>query len=187
MAFGGPIPLSKNIAKESERSQKEMEESQEKLSELEKKTKDYSELKQKAQKDKTFETVRELFNDDEARVYRQGNSLVISLKKINFGVNKSEIPSPSFDLLKKVQTAINSFSEPTVVVEGHTDSTGDATLNQTLSEKRAEAVKEYFLSNNLMPPERVVAVGLGSEKPLASNKSSEGRAVNRRIDIVIKE
>ncbi len=157
------------------------------ISELERKTQKYSQLEQREESNKKFETVRELFDEEEAKVYRQGNTLVISLKQINFPVNKSEIPTPSYDLLKKVQTAIRSFAEPSVVVEGHTDSTGSSELNKALSESRAEAVKSYLLSNEVISSEKVVAVGYGSEKPLASNKSNAGRAINRRIDVVIKE
>ncbi|PIR22530.1 MAG: hypothetical protein COV44_07530 [Deltaproteobacteria bacterium CG11_big_fil_rev_8_21_14_0_20_45_16] len=160
--------------------------SNERISKLESRTKDYSKLEQRDLQSKNIESVRELFDEEEAKVFRQGNSLIISLKKINFPVNESDIPSQSFGLLKKVQTAISSFKEPSVVVEGHTDSTGSADLNKALSTKRAEAVKEYFLSNSVISPERVETVGYGSEKPLASNKSSAGRAINRRIDVIIK-
>jgi OOP family OmpA-OmpF porin len=177
----------KSADQESAKLQTNLTESQKQNVKLESKTKKYAELEQQDEKNKKFESVRELFDDSEAKVYRQGSSLVISLKKINFAVNKSEIPSPSFALLKKVQSAIRSFEEPSVVVEGHTDSTGDSLLNKELSERRAEAVKAYLLSNNTTSQEKISAVGYGSEKPLASNKLSAGRAINRRIDIVIKD
>lgn len=161
--------------------------SQEKISELETKTSKYSQLEQKDEKNKKFESVRELFDEAEAKVYRQGDSLVISLKKINFPVNQSEIPNSSFGLLKKVQSAIRTFEQPSVVVEGHTDSSGEVASNKLLSEKRAEAVKAYLLSNNVLSQEKIESIGYGSEKPLASNKLASGRAINRRIDIVIKD
>lgn len=177
----------KSADKESARLQTNLTESQKQNSELESKTEKYSQLEQKDEKNKKFESVRELFDEEEAKVYRQGDSLVISLKKINFAVNKSDIPNLSFASLKKVQSAIRTFDEPSVIVEGHTDSTGDAGLNKELSEQRAETVKAYLLSNNVMVQEKVTAVGYGSEKPLASNKLSSGRAINRRIDIIIKD
>lgn len=173
-------------AEGSVRLQNNLTESQQQISELETKTAKYSQLEQKDEQNKRLDSVRGLFDETEAKVYRQGNSVVISLKKVNFPVNKSEIPSPAFGLLKKVQSAIRTFNEPSVVVEGHTDSSGDADLNKALSERRAEAVKAYLLSNSVISPEKIVAVGYGSEKPLASNKLSPGRAINRRIDIIIK-
>jgi outer membrane protein OmpA-like peptidoglycan-associated protein len=165
--------------------QKTLQGSQQKVSDLQTRTEAYDRLEMRDQKNKNFETVRKLFTQDEAKVYRQGDNLVISLKKVNFSVNDSSIPSASFGLLKKVQDAIQSFEEPSVVIEGHTDSTGDSATNQALSEKRAEAVRAYFLANNAISLEKLEAIGFGSEKPLASNESPDGRAINRRIDVVI--
>jgi OOP family OmpA-OmpF porin len=167
--------------------QEGLSDSTSRIADLKNKAQKADTLEKQAEKDKNFEAVRELFNEDEAKVYRQGDSLVISLKKIKFPVNKSEIPSESFPLLKKVQKAIRSFPSPSVVIEGHTDSTGSAERNKELSEKRAMTVKDYLLSNDVVGSEKVVALGYGAEKPLASNKSPAGRAINRRIDIIIKD
>ncbi len=178
--------ISKTAGAESSKLQKNLKGSQQEVSDLKDRTKDYARLEMKDEDNKTFEQVRQIFDEDEAKVYRQGNNLIISLKKMNFPVNESSIPSSSFELLKKVQTAIKSFKSPSIVIEGHTDSTGNATMNKALSEKRAEAVREYFLSNNVVSTDAVEAIGFGSEKPLASNQSTDGRSVNRRIDVVIK-
>lgn len=172
---------------ETKRLQTNLTDVQAQNSKLEAKTDRYNQLEQEDVKSKQFEKIQGIFEDSEAKVYRQGDRLVMSLKKINFAVNKSEIPNPSFILLKKVQSAIRVFNAPTVIVEGHTDSMGSSTLNKDLSVQRAEAVKAYLLSNNVIDPERITAVGYGSERPLASNKLSSGRAINRRIDIVIKD
>ena len=59
-------------------------------------------------------------------------------------------------------------------------------VNQRLSQSRAESVKQYFLANGSLPESKLSAVGYGSSRPLASNKTAAGRAVNRRIDVVIK-
>jgi outer membrane protein OmpA-like peptidoglycan-associated protein len=88
-------------------------------------------------------------------------------------------------LLSKVQLAIRSFNYPEVIVEGHTDSTGSTEVNQQLSQERATAVKEYLVSNDTLPGSNVLAVGYGSTRPLMSNETAEGRAVNRRIDVII--
>jgi outer membrane protein OmpA-like peptidoglycan-associated protein len=73
-----------------------------------------------------------------------------------------------------------------VTVEGHTDSTGGQNLNQHLSERRAEAVTAYLVANNVLPAERLKAVGKAYSEPLAPNTTAEGRALNRRIDLIIE-
>jgi len=111
--------------------------------------------------------------------------LVIRLKAIQFPVGKYHIMPSNYALLSKVQRAIRTFGEPNVVIEGHTDSTGSHELNEHLSHQRAEAVRAYFVANGILRGERVVAVGYGSKRPLASNATANGRAINRRIDMII--
>ena len=129
--------------------------------------------------------VQNYFTDDEAEVYKQENRLVLRLKSMNFPVGRSLIMPENYQLLSKVQKAIRNFDNPTVIIEGHTDSTGPAETNQLLSEQRAEAVKEYLIANKTLSPDQLASVGYGSERPLASNATSEGRAINRRIDVII--
>ena len=64
--------------------------------------------------------------------------------------------------------------------------TGSDEVNEHLSQKRAEAVREYLVANRTLPYDRIVAVGYGSMRPLASNETIEGRAINRRIDVILK-
>ena len=71
-----------------------------------------------------------------------------------------------------------------IKVEGHTDSLGSAVQNKTISEQRAQAVASYFKSNGFKNIE-VQSTGFGFDKPIATNKSKEGRAQNRRVDIII--
>jgi OOP family OmpA-OmpF porin len=132
-----------------------------------------------------FNEVRNQFGPTEAEVYKQGNSLVIRLRAIQFPVGKAIIMPGNYALLSKVQQAIRAFGEPEVVIEGHTDSTGSDAINEQLSQKRAESVREYFVANGTLTYDDIFAVGYGSARPLASNKTSEGRAINRRIDIII--
>ena len=71
------------------------------------------------------------------------------------------------------------------MVEGHTDTTGSVELNMRLSQARADAVREYLIANQTLTPDRISAVGYGADRPLASNATAAGRAINRRIDILI--
>lgn len=129
-----------------------------------------------------LEKARSEFSSDEAETYQQGNNLVIRMKNINFPSGQSEIPETSMESLEKVSEIAKMLNAAEVKVEGHTDSIGSENVNKGISEKRAEAVAEYLKSNGLS---NVEAEGYGFEKPLASNKSKEGRAQNRRVDIVI--
>ncbi|MGD9308393.1 MAG: OmpA family protein [Desulfosarcina sp.] len=132
-----------------------------------------------------FNRVQRYFRPDEAEVYKQGNQLVIRMRGIQFPVGQATLSTDNYNLLSKVQKAINVFGQPTVTIEGHTDSTGSAQTNQELSQKRAEAVKTYLVANKTLPENRIRATGYGPDRPLAPNTTAEGRAMNRRIDVLI--
>lgn len=133
-----------------------------------------------------YETARAQFNENEAEVYKQGDALVIRLKKLEFPNSKAVLKASNFSLLAKVQKVIKDFGDSSVVVEGHTDSVGGKAANEKLSTARAEAVREYFVSNDAAPADKITAVGFDFQKPLASNKTAAGRAQNRRVDIRIQ-
>ncbi|MFO7714732.1 OmpA family protein [Desulfosarcina sp.] len=132
-----------------------------------------------------FVAVQNYFEAEEAEVYKQENQLVIRLKAMRFPVGKSIIMPDNYALLSKVQKAIRTFDDPRVIVEGHTDTTGSNEVNMLLSQQRAEAVRAYMIANQTLLPDSISAVGYGSERPLASNATPAGRAINRRIDILI--
>jgi outer membrane protein OmpA-like peptidoglycan-associated protein len=112
-----------------------------------------------------FTRVRNYFDLDEAEVYKQGNQLVIRLKSIQFPVGKDTIMPKNYETLSKVQSAIRTFGEPDVVIEGHTDSTGPDEVNEHLSQQHAEAVRQYLVANRTLPYDRIVALGYGSMRP----------------------
>ncbi|MBX3016396.1 MAG: OmpA family protein [Bdellovibrionaceae bacterium] len=132
-----------------------------------------------------IEELRTQFGDDEAEVVKQGNNLVIRLKKMDFAVGKSEVPSSSFELLKKIQDVIAAVPAQNIVVEGHTDSTGSKQINEKLSQARADSVKSYF-ENQAEVEAPIEAKGFGADRPLTTNKTKEGRATNRRVDVVVE-
>ena len=131
-----------------------------------------------------FNKVQRFFRPDEAEVYKQGNQLVIRMRGIQFPVGKATLTPENYTLLSKVQKAIQTFGQPNVTLEGHTDSTGSAQTNQELSQKRAEAVKTYLVANKTLPANRIRATGYGPSRPLAPETTPEGRAMNRRIDVL---
>jgi OOP family OmpA-OmpF porin len=132
-----------------------------------------------------FLTIEKTFDANEARVLREGQSVIVRLVGLNFAVGKSEIKPEYFSLLKKVENAINTFPNCELRVEGHTDSYGGDQMNLQLSQQRAEAVRAYLLANMSMNESQIKAIGFGEVKPIANNETTEGRARNRRIDIVI--
>ena len=133
-----------------------------------------------------FVEVQGLFSKDQAEVYKQGDNLVIRLKAMKFPVGKDIIMPNNYALLSQVRKAIRTFGEPQVVIEGHTDSTGSAAINSQLSKYRAESVRKYFIASGSLAEDQVTAIGYGSERPLVPNDTSEHRAINRRIDVIIK-
>jgi outer membrane protein OmpA-like peptidoglycan-associated protein len=123
------------------------------------------------------------FSEDEASVYQQGNKLIFRLKKINFASGVSTVPNASKQLLAKVNDIITDLEAELVAVQGHTDSVGAADLNSKLSTKRANSVAIYLSS--LAGGYKIGYIGYGESRPIASNETKEGRAINRRVDLVI--
>ena len=168
----------------------EIETKNSQIADLEGKTREQQIVKERLAAEKRFNQlfieVQNLFNPDEAEVYKKGNTLIIRMRAIQFPVGKSVIMPDNYPLLSKIQQSIRIFGEPDVTIEGHTDSTGSNEINEHLSQQRAESVRQYLLANKTLSNDRIVAVGYGSSKPLASNATEEGRAVNRRIDVIFK-
>lgn len=132
-----------------------------------------------------FIEVQGYFNPNEAEVYKRENQLIIRLKAMHFPVGQSVIMPENYALLGKVQRTIRAFGEPDVIIGGHTDSTGPEPINEHLSQQRADAVRQYLVANGTLPYDKIIAVGYGSMRPLATNSTEEGRATNRRIDVTI--
>lgn len=130
--------------------------------------------------------IENAFTPNEARVFRQGDDLVISLTGITFPVGKSTIEPSSFGLLAKVQDATKLFPNASYIVEGHTDGDGTDSANLILSQDRADAVKQYMVSNMGLNAEKISSIGYGESRPVASNQNPEGKARNRRIDLVMQ-
>ena len=133
-----------------------------------------------------FAQVEEMFTNDEARVFRQGNTIILRLVGLTFDSGAAQIKPENFALLEKVEKAIDVFPRSELVIEGHTDSYGGDDFNQKLSQQRAESVQQYMVNAMRIPTYRLIATGYGETRPVASNETASGRSSNRRIDIVIK-
>ena len=146
--------------------------------------KDLNSANKKVAMQKAIQSAQDQFSSEEAEVYQQDNKLIIRLKSIGFASGSAKIPEDSDALLDKVQTIVEGLKPESILVEGHTDSVGSKATNEKLSEKRADEVASYFEKKGL-DASRVKTQGYGDEKPLATNKTKDGRAQNRRIDILV--
>ena len=143
-------------------------------------------LEAQARVKQQFLQVEKIFSSHEARVFREGNSIILRLVGLNFDSGNSQIKPENFDLLAKVEKAIDVFPRSELTIEGHTDSHGGDDLNQKLSQERAESVQQYMINAMRIPTFRLIATGYGETRPVSSNETEAGRARNRRIDIVIR-
>ncbi len=143
-------------------------------------------LEAQARVKQQFAQVEKMFSSYEARVFREGDTIILRLVGLNFDSGDAQIRPANFDLLAKVEKAIDVFPRSELTIEGHTDSHGGDDLNQKLSQERAESVQQYMINAMRIPTYRLIATGYGETRPVSSNETEAGRARNRRIDIVIK-
>jgi OOP family OmpA-OmpF porin len=143
-------------------------------------------LEAQARVKQQFAQVEKMFSASEARVFREGNNIILRLTGLTFDSGQSQIKPASFDLLGKVEKAIDVFPRSELIIEGHTDSFGGDDFNQKLSQERAESVQQYMINAMRIPTYRLIATGYGETRPVASNETESGRTRNRRIDIVIR-
>lgn len=132
-----------------------------------------------------FARVQQMFSKNEAEVYRQGNDLLIRLKGLNFEVGKAYVLPEHYPLLTKVMQASRIVDAGSMTVEGHTDTSGTAAVNQVLSQERAAVVKAYLVNNGGFSAELINAIGFGPDKPIAANTTADGRRLNRRTDVIL--
>lgn len=118
-------------------------------------------------------------------VIREGDNIrLVMPSNITFATNQSNI-SPSFDnTLDAVARVMNKYNKTFLSIDGHTDSTGDAAYNLSLSKLRAESVRN-FLQRQGVNGQRMYVTGFGETQPIASNSTAAGRAKNRRVEIQI--
>jgi outer membrane protein OmpA-like peptidoglycan-associated protein len=107
--------------------------------------------------------------------------LALAAKGIFFETGKAVIKSESFDDLDKLVTIMETYPDAKLLIEGHTDNTGDAEANMKLSQDRADAVKRYLATKGVADS-RMTAKGFGETQPIADNETDEGKALNRRVD-----
>lgn len=139
-------------------------------------------------REQKFKTAKTKLNPSEGEIlFNSSNDIVLRLSGLSFAIGKSDIEDQHVELLGKVIEIIELFPEALLVIEGHTDASGEGAANVTLSEKRAFAVMQYLRQTLLIPANKIQSMGYGADRPVASNQTTGGRAKNRRIDIIIMQ
>ena len=103
---------------------------------------------------------------------------------LNLERDSTTLTPESVPTVNTLTTVLKAYPEVSVALEGHTDSTGDPSANKRLSLQRADAVKDIMVKGGI-PESRITATGYGAESPLASNDTAQGRAKNRRLELVV--
>src|SRR6185295_2578620 len=124
----------------------------------------------------------ELRNADALR--EEEGRMIISLSGVLFESGGATLSRLAEQRLETVARALAAYPDRPIVVEGYTDSQGNEDKNQQLSQRRAEAVREYLQQHGI-DAQRLRAVGKGEADPVASNDTVEGRANNRRVEIIV--
>lgn len=118
-------------------------------------------------------------------VTRQGDAIILNMPgNITFATDSADV-KPSFnDVLKSVALVLDKYPKTIIQVDGHTDSTGSASYNKLLSERRAESVAGA-LRRNGVDDRRIIVTGYGPDYPVASNATPQGREQNRRVELAL--
>ncbi len=111
--------------------------------------------------------------------------VTIRLQNIYFDTGKATIKPESYPILDKVAEFLKANPNAIVEIQGHTDSVGSDSYNMTLSQARAEAVRNYLITYHHIEPTRLVAKGYGETMPIGDNLTIEGRAMNRRVEFKV--
>jgi outer membrane protein OmpA-like peptidoglycan-associated protein len=126
-----------------------------------------------------------LATSEAAAVRREGELLAITLKgDVSFDLNSDTVRPGLYNELDRISQIMIKYPQTSILVEGHTDSTGSETYNQRLSERRADSVKALLVQRGVQGS-RISIHGYGESRPVATNATPEGRQMNRRVEIRI--
>lgn len=135
--------------------------------------------------DKQEKKLREQMAGTGVDVVRKGENITLDMPGgVTFALNKADLNPQFHSVLDSVAGTLSEYNKTVIEVAGHTDSTGRLEYNQKLSEQRADSVAAYLASKGVSR-DRMVTVGAGPSRPIASNDTEDGRAQNRRVEITI--
>jgi outer membrane protein OmpA-like peptidoglycan-associated protein len=118
-------------------------------------------------------------------VTRIGDNITLNLPSgITFASDSADLNAQFFNVLDGVNLVLKEYDKTVIEVAGHTDSTGTDQYNQALSERRAQSVASYLASHGVKS-QRLITIGAGESRPIASNDTDQGRSANRRVELTI--
>jgi outer membrane protein OmpA-like peptidoglycan-associated protein len=127
----------------------------------------------------------EFENAQNVQIEREEKQISLTFKSdMMFDTGSAAILPGAYGEISRTAKVLNRYPESIILVRGHTDSTGSETMNQKLSEQRADSVKKNLVSQNVNP-DRILTVGYGETSPVANNDTEAGRAANRRVEVKI--
>ncbi len=153
-----------------------------------KKSKEDLERERKARQEAEAKAAAALASLEEiAKIKEESRGLVITLSgAVLFKSGHSSLlPIAERQLGKVAEALLEQDEKKKIVIEGHTDSRGSDRRNRELSQRRADSVRTFLITRNV-PAKRIIALGKGESQPIASNRSAEGRANNRRVEIIVR-
>lgn len=135
--------------------------------------------------DKQEQEFRDELSGSGVQVIREGDSIRLQMPgNITFATDSANISQNFYPVLNDVAEVLKKYEKTTMIVEGHTDSTGDASYNQQLSLNRAMAVRNYLVGHGV-DERRLTTYGYGESQPIADNNTESGRQQNRRVELKI--
>jgi outer membrane protein OmpA-like peptidoglycan-associated protein len=128
----------------------------------------------------------QLVRDDRVSMQRQGNNIALVISgSSSFASNSARLRPEIHGVLNTIAQVLEEYRDTRIIISGHTDDGGEVDYNQQLAEWRARAVSRFFTKSGIAA-ERIVILGYGESLPIADNSSAEGRATNRRIEILLE-
>jgi outer membrane protein OmpA-like peptidoglycan-associated protein len=135
--------------------------------------------------DKQDNELRAQLQNTGVSVTRNGDSIILNMPgNITFATGSSNINADFYPVLNSVALVVNKYEKTYIDIIGYTDNVGGVEMNQRLSEARANSVARYLEAQKVLP-QRIIASGRGMNNPIASNSTPQGRAQNRRVEIVL--
>ena len=136
--------------------------------------------------DRQEEALRKELADTGIEVVREGDNLKLVMPgDITFATDSASIASQFNPVLNDVATVVNEYEKTVLLIKGHTDDTGSEQYNQSLSERRAQSVKNLLTTYNVNP-KRISTVGMGEYQPKVPNTNAQNRQQNRRVELEIQ-
>ena len=135
--------------------------------------------------DRQEQELRQQLLNSGVSISRYGDEIVLNLpSNVTFATDSADINPAFAGVLNSVAIILNKYPQTLLDIDGHTDNTGSDQYNQQLSERRAVSVGQYLQAQRI-DPRRLLVVGFGETRPIATNATEQGRAANRRVEIRI--